>query len=97
MTTASTMARRTFTGAAMFLFTFVIGATAAAADAPLSEDWPVGDGRSTLDTLLLFVGGTAALFVLVALIGLLTARTNYVPPPPSQDLATTGGNDAAHH
>lgn len=97
MTTASTTARRAFTGASMFLLTFVVGATAAVADSPLSDDWPVGDSRSTLDTLLFFGGGTLALILLIALFGLLTARTNYVPPSPSQDLATTPGNDAAHH
>jgi len=96
-TTVSTMGRRAFTGAAMFLLTFAIGTTSAIADTPLSDDWPVAQGRSTLDTLLFFGGGTIGVILLVALLGLLTARTNYVPPPPSQDLATTTGSDVAHH
>jgi hypothetical protein len=96
-TTVSTMGRRAFTVASMFLFTFAIGATSAVADVPVSDDWPVADGRSTLDTILFFGGGTLALIVGVALFGLLTARNNYVPPPPSQDVATTAGSAAAHH
>ncbi len=97
MTTASTTARRAITGASMFLLTFWVATTAAIADTPLSDDWPVAESRSDLDTLLFFGGGTIGLIVLIALFGLLTARTNYVPPPPSQDLATTAGTDAAHH
>ncbi len=97
MTTASTTTRRVFTGAVMFLFTIVMGASAAVADTPVSEDWPAGDSRSMLDTLLLFGGGTVALIVLVTLFGLLTARNNYVPPPPSQELATIPDGDVAVH
>ena len=52
MTTASTTARRAFTGATTFLLTFLVGAAAAVADTPLSDDWPVAESRSTLDTLL---------------------------------------------
>jgi hypothetical protein len=97
MTTASTTARRALTVAVTFFLTLATGATAAMADAPVSDDWPTGEARSTLDTLLLFGGGTIGLFLLVALFGLLTARTNYVPPPPSRELATTPAADADHH
>lgn len=101
MTTASTTARRAFTGAATFLFTwalctFGLGITAAFADTPAGPDWPVGEPRSTLDTLLLAGGGTIGLIVLVTLFGLLTSRNNYVPPPPSQDLAIRPGTDVQH-
>ena len=96
-TTVSTMGRRAFTGASMFLLTFVLATTAAVADTPLSDDWPAAEPRSTLDILLFFGGGTLALIVIISLFGLLTARNNYVPPPPSQELATTPGHDAAHH
>ncbi|MGA8850727.1 MAG: hypothetical protein WB508_03315 [Aeromicrobium sp.] len=96
-TTVSTTGRRVFTGALTFLLTFLVGATAAVADTPLSDDWPVKESRSTLDILLLFGGGTIGLFVLISLFAVLTARTNYVPPAPSQDLATTAGSDAATH
>ncbi len=62
--------------------TFIaIGATSAMADEPNSAAWPDGDGRSTLDTLILFGGGTVGLFVLISLFGLLTARNNFVPVP----------------
>lgn len=97
MTTASTTARRAITGATAFLLTFLVGATAAVADTPLSDDWPVAESRSSLDTLLFFGGGTLGLIVLISLFAVLTARTNYVPPAPSQDLATTAGSDAATH
>jgi hypothetical protein len=77
----------------------VLGTTAATAwaDSPASEAWPSPPERSTLDTLLLFGGGTVGLFVVVSLFGLLTARNNYVPPPPSTDLEKAPGTDAAHH
>ena len=97
MTTASTSARRAFTLAATFLITLAAGASAAFADAPVGDDWPAAEGRSILGNLLIFGGGTLALFALVALFGLLTARHNFVPPPPSQDLATTAGNTPAQH
>jgi len=77
--------------------TFIAGSGAAFADAPTGSAWPEGEGRSTLDTLILFVGGTAGLFVLVVLFGLLTARRNFVPASPSTELATTSDNSPAHH
>ncbi len=76
---------------------FAAGTGAALADAPTGAAWPEGEGRSVLDTVLLFGGGTVGLFVLVALFGLLTARNNYVPPSPSTELVTKGDNSPAHH
>lgn len=58
-----------------------IGATTALADEPDSAAWPDGEGRSVLDTLILFGGGTVALFVVISLFALLTARNNFVPEP----------------
>lgn len=80
-----------------FVVMFVVGTGAALADQPVGDAWPDGEGRSTLDTLLLFGGGTVVLFVIISLFGLLTARNNYVPPAPSKDIATKSGNAAAHH
>jgi hypothetical protein len=77
--------------------TFIAGSGAAFADAPTGSAWPEGEGRSDLDTLLLFGGGTVALFVLVSLLGLLTARRNYVPPAPSAEIVPAGGNSPTHH
>lgn len=77
--------------------TFAAGSGAAFADAPTGEAWPEGAGRSALDTILLFGGGTVGLFIVVSLLGLLTARHNYVPPSPSTELETTSGNAPAHH
>lgn len=73
-----------------------IGAVSAIADEPNSPAWPDDEGRSVLDTLLLFGGGTVGLFVIISLFGLMTARNNFVPAPPSTELATTS-SDAAHH
>ena len=77
--------------------TFIAGSGAAFADAPSGSAWPRGEGKSDLDLLVLFGGGTVGLFVLVVLFGLLTARNNYVPPAPSTELETTSGNTPAHH
>lgn len=97
MTTASTTIRRALTVAATFVLTFAAGASVALADAPVGDDWPVAEGRSLLGNIVLYGGGTVGLFLVVALFGLLTARHNFVPPPPSQDLATTSGNTPAQH
>ncbi|MBC7631641.1 hypothetical protein [Aeromicrobium sp.] len=73
---------------------------AASADEPVGPAWPGGEGRSALDILILFGGGTIALFVLIALFGLMTARTNYVPPAPSTEIERVGDGDntpAARH
>ncbi len=62
--------------------TFVaIGAASAFADEPNSAAWPDGEGRSVLDTLIFFGGGTVGLFVVISLLGLLTARNNFKPEP----------------
>lgn len=69
--------------------------TPAFADAP--STWVDPEPRSWLDTLILFGGGTVGLFVLISLFALLTARNNYVPPPPGTDLAPTSNNIPAQH
>jgi len=71
---------------ATFVITFAAGSAAAFADTPASPDWPAPEHTSTLDTLLLFGGATVGLFVVISLFALLTARNNYVPPPPSTDV-----------
>lgn len=80
-----------------FVVMFVAGTGAALADQPTGPAWPVAEGRSTLDTLLVFGGSTIGLFVLISLFALMTARKNYVPPAPSTDLAATGDKAPAHH
>jgi hypothetical protein len=75
----------------------IAGSGTAFADAPTGSAWPRGEGKSHLDLLVLFGGGTVGLFILVVLFGLLTARNNYVPPSPSSELETTSGNSPAHH
>ena len=77
--------------------TFIAGSGAAFADAPTGGAWPEGKGRSVLDTLILFGGGTVGLFIVIALFGLLTARRNYVPPAPSTELEPVAGHSPAHH
>lgn len=77
--------------------TFIAGSGAAFADAPTGGAWPEGEGRSVLDTIILFGGGTVGLFIVVSLFGLLTARNNYVPPAPSTELEPVGDNRPAHH
>lgn len=73
-----------------------IGATSALA-VPDSPAWPDPESRSTLDTVLLFGGGTVGLFIVISLFGLLTARNNFVPEPPSTDLEKAPSSAAAHH
>lgn len=70
--------------------TVLATSSAALADAPTT--WEDNAGRSTLDNLLYFGGGTVGLFVVVALFGLLTARNNYVPPPPGTDVEQHSGH-----
>ena len=84
---------RALAAVATFVITFVAGSMSAHAAAPASPDWPAAEPTSTLDLLLLFGGGTVGLFVVIALFGLLTARTNYVPPAPSTDVEKA---DSAH-
>lgn len=73
------------------------GASAASADTPVSDAWPAGPERSVLDTLLLFGGTTVGLIVVLTLLGLLTARNNYVPPTPSTEVESTGDRSPAAH
>lgn len=80
--------------AGLVVFTLV-GASSAMADAPLT--WDEGEGRSTLDTLIVFGGSTVGLFVLIVLFALVTARNNYVPPAPSTDIEPASDNSPAHH
>lgn len=56
----------------------------ALADAP--STWDEGESRSMLENLILFGGSTVGLIVVISLFALLTARNNYVPPPPSTDV-----------
>ena len=80
-----------------FVVMFVAGTGAALADQPVSDAWPDAPGRSTLEIIVFFGGGTLGLFVLVWLFGLLTARNNYVPPAPSTEIAKAGDKSPAHH
>jgi hypothetical protein len=97
MTTASTTIRRALTVAATFFLTLAAGASVAFADAPVGDDWPVAEGRGFLGNIVLYGGATVGLFIVIALFGLLTARRNFVPAPPSKDVATTSGDTPAHH
>ena len=56
----------------------------ATADSP--STWVEGESRSWLENLIFFGGSTIGLIVGISLFALLTARTNYVPPPPSTDV-----------
>ena len=81
-----------------FVVTFFAGAAAAFADEPASAAWPDGPHRSHLDQLILFGGGTAGLFVIITLFALLTARKNYVPPAPGNEIhVRTDTTPAQHH
>lgn len=59
-------------------------AAPALADSP--STWVDTEPRSTLDTIVFFGGSTLGLIVVITLFALLTARNNYVPPPPSTDV-----------
>ena len=69
------------TSAAVLL---VAMAGSATADSP--STWVEGESRSWLDNLIFFGGSTVGLIVGISLFALLTARNNYVPPPPSTDV-----------
>jgi hypothetical protein len=63
----------------------VIGmAGSASADSP--STWVEGESRSFLENLIFFGGSTVGLIVGITLFALLTARNNYVPPPPGTDV-----------
>ena len=59
-------------------------AGSATADSP--STWVEGESRSFLENLIFFGGSTVALIVGISLFALLTARNNYVPPPPGTDV-----------
>jgi hypothetical protein len=65
-------------------------AAPALADAPTT--WADGETRSTLDNLIFFGGATLGLIAVISLFALLTARTNYVPPPPGTDVEVSSGH-----
>jgi hypothetical protein len=56
----------------------------ATADSP--STWVEGESRSFLENLIFFGGSTIALIVGISLFALVTARNNYVPPPPGTDV-----------
>ena len=59
-------------------------AGSATADSP--STWVEGESRSFLENLIFFGGSTVGLIVGITLFALLTARNNYVPPPPGTDV-----------
>ncbi len=61
-------------------------ATAGSALADSPSTWVEGESRSKLENLILFGGSTVGLIVVISLFALLTARNNYVPPPPGTDV-----------
>ena len=69
------------TSAAVLLFGL---AGSAMADSP--STWVEGESRSFLENLIFFGGSTIALIVGISLFALVTARNNYVPPPPGTDV-----------
>lgn len=65
---------------------FLLFATAGSAVADSPSTWVEGESRSPLENLIFFGGSTVALIVGISLFALLTARNNYVPPPPGTDV-----------
>jgi hypothetical protein len=59
-------------------------AAPALADSP--STWEEGESRSVLENLIFFGGSTVGLIVVITLFALLTARKNYVPPPPGTEV-----------
>ncbi|MFZ0139702.1 MAG: hypothetical protein WAL70_01345 [Aeromicrobium sp.] len=59
-------------------------AGSATADSP--STWVDAESRSWLENLIFFGGSTVALIVGISLFALVTARNNYVPPPPGTDV-----------
>ena len=89
---------RLFGLALSFVVVFFGGATAAFAAEPASPAWPDGKDRSDLWLLVVFGGGTVGLFVIISLFALLTARNNYVPPAPGNEIhVRTDTSPAQHH
>jgi len=67
-------------------------AAPALADSPDTAGWDPGEGRSALENLVFFGGATVGLFVAITLFAILTARHNYVPPPPGTDVEVSSGH-----
>jgi hypothetical protein len=65
-------------------------AAPALADAPTT--WADAPSRSKLETLIFFGGSTLGLIAVITLFALITARHNYVPPPPSTDIEVASGH-----
>jgi hypothetical protein len=80
-----------------FVVTFFAGSAAAFAAEPTGGAWPEGPDRSDLWLLVVFGGGTVGLFVLITLFALLTARKNYVPPAPGNEIHVRTDSSPAHH
>ena len=59
-------------------------AGSATADSP--STWVDAESRSWLENLIFFGGSTIGLIVGISLFALVTARNNYVPPPPGTDV-----------
>jgi heme/copper-type cytochrome/quinol oxidase subunit 2 len=59
-------------------------AATATADSP--STWDEAESRSDLENLIFFGGSTIGLIVGISLFALVTARNNYVPPPPGTDV-----------
>jgi len=59
-------------------------AGSAMADSP--STWDDAESRSGLENLIFFGGSTVGLIVGITLFALVTARNNYVPPPPGTDV-----------
>ncbi len=62
----------------------LMAAGPAAAETPVT--WVDPEPMSKLDALVLFGGSTLTLIVLLTLLGLLTARHNYVLPDPMTEI-----------
>jgi hypothetical protein len=81
-----------------FVITFFAGSATAFAAEPTGGAWPEGPERSDLWLLVVFGGGTVGLFVIITLFALLTARKNYVPPAPGNEIhVRTDTTPAQHH
>jgi hypothetical protein len=65
-------------------------AGSATADSP--STWVEGESRSFLENLIFFGGSTIGLIVGISLFALVTARKNYVPPPPGTDIEVSNAH-----
>ncbi len=77
--------------------TFAIGASAAMADTPAGQAWPDAHGRGALGELVFFGGFTAGLYILLVLLGLLTARNNFTPAAPGTEIHVASDKTPAKH